>query len=86
MAQARAKKLSTYRDKHFTTIEYEYRGCKYEVTYANGWTVCCTPAWVQHRDAQAEIDEMLDHPTPVRETEHKPIEEQMDEIWEMMGW
>lgn len=86
MAQARAKKIETYRDKHFTTIVYEYRGCKYEVTYANGWQVCCSPAWVQHRDAQADIDEMLDNPKPVAKVECKPIKEQMDEIWEMMGW
>ena len=83
---AKAKKLYTYRDKYFTVIEYKYRGCKYEVEYANGWQVCCTPAWVQHRDEQAKIDEMLDNPKPVARVEHKPIEEQMDEIWEMMGW
>ncbi len=79
---AEAKKLETFRDKYFTTIVYEYRGMKYEVTYSNGWQVCCTPAWVQHRDAQAEIDEMIDNPKKVQET--SPIS--MDEIWEMMGW
>ena len=86
MAKVQAKKIETFRDKYFTTIVYEYRGCKYEVEYANGWQVCCTPAWIQHRDAQAEIDEMLDYPKPIVEVEHKPIQEQMDEIWEMMGW
>ena len=55
-------------------------------TYANGWQVCCSPAWIQHRDAQAEIDEMLDNLKPITIIDHKPIEEQMDEIWEMMGW
>lgn len=82
----KAKKVETYKDRYFTTIVYEYRGCKYEVTYANGWQVCCSPAWIQHRDAQAEIDEMLDNPKPIEAIEYKPIEEQMDEIWEMMGW
>lgn len=86
MAQAKARKVETYRDKYFTTIVYEYRGYKYEVTYANGWQVCCSPAWVQHRDAQADIDKMLDNPKPITIIDHKPIEEQMDEIWEMMGW
>ena len=82
----KAIKKEVYRDKHFTQIVYEYRGCEYEVEYANGWQVCCTPAWIQHRDKQAEIDEMLDNPRPVIAVEHKPIQEQMDEIWEMMGW
>ena len=83
---ARAKKIEAYRDKYFTTIVYEYRGCKYEVQYANGWQICCSPAWIQHRDAQADIDEMLDNPKPITIIDHKPIEEQMDEIWDMMGW
>lgn len=83
---AQAKKIEAYRDKYFTTIVYEYRGCKYEVQYANGWQICCSPAWVQHRDEQEKIDKMLDNPEPIKEVEHKPIEQQMDEIWEMMGW
>lgn len=82
----KAIKKEVFKDKYFTAIVYEYRGCTYEVTYANGWQVCCTPAWIQHRDAQAEIDKMLDNPNPAKPVEHKPIEEQMDEIWEMMGW
>lgn len=86
MEQIKAKKMNTYRDKYFTVIEYEYRGCKYEVKYANGWQVCCTPAWIQHRDEQAKIDEMLDNPKSVIKHEHKSMQEQMDEIWEMMGW
>lgn len=86
MAKAKAKKVETYRDKYFTTIVYEYRGCNYEVTYANGWNVCCSPAWIQHRDAQEKIDNELDNPKPVEKVEHKSVEEQMDEIWEMMGW
>lgn len=84
--KVKAKKVESFKDKYFTTIVYEYRGCKYEVTYANGWQVCCSPAWVQHRNAQADIDEMLDNPKPITIIDHKPIEEQMDEIWEMMGW
>ena len=48
------------REKYFSTVEYEYRGSKYEVTYANGWTVCVTPAWVQHKEAQERIDQIID--------------------------
>lgn len=82
MKDNKAKKVETFRDKYFTTIVYEYRGCKYEVTYANGWQVCCSPAWVQHRNAQAEIDEMIDNPKPT--SDQTQID--LDEIWEMMGW
>lgn len=83
---AKAKKVEAFYDKYFTTIVYEYRGCKYEVTYANGWQVCCTPAWIQHRDAQADIDKMLDNPKPIKKSENKPAQEVLDELWEMMGW
>lgn len=92
MAKAKAKKVETYRDKYFTTIVYEYRGCTYEVTYANGWNVCCSPAWIQHRDEQEKIDNELDNPKPetgisaISGEPIKPIQEQMDEIWKMLGW
>lgn len=86
MKGAKAKKVETYRDKYFTTIVYEYRGSQYEVTYPNGWQVCCSPAWIQHRDEQEKIDEMLDHPKAEPMKNQKTIEEQMDEIWQMMGW
>lgn len=79
-------KKEAFYDKYFTTIVYEYRGCTYEVEYANGHSVCCTPAWIQHRDKQAEIDDMIDNPKPIAEKDIQPIEEQMDEIWEMLGW
>ena len=82
----KAIKKETFRDKYFTTIVYEYRGCTYEVTYANGCQVCCTPAWIQHRDEQAKIDDMIDNPKPLPKKSEKTFDEQMDEIWEMMGW
>lgn len=78
-----AKKIETFRDKYFTAIIYEYRGSRYEVEYANGHQICCSPAWVQHRDAQAKIDEMLDNPKPI-ENNTEVID--LDEIWEMLGW
>jgi hypothetical protein len=77
----KAKKIETFRDKWFTTVVYEYRGEQYEVTYANGSQVCCTPAWVQHRDAQEKIDDMLDNPKTEPDGEIN-----LDEIWEIMGW
>ena len=79
---SKAKKVETYRDKHFTAIVYEYRGMRYEVTYANGWQVCSTPAWIQHRDEQAKIDEMLDN--PVSEKKSNPFS--IDEVYDLMGW
>lgn len=82
---AQAMKIESYRDKYFSTVVYEYRGCKYEVTYSNGWQVCCTPAWIQHKDAQAEIDEMLDNPKQESNPE-KTKNPSFDEIWEMLGW
>lgn len=92
MAKAKAKKIETFRDKYFTAIVYEYRGCRYEVTYANSWQVCCTPAWVQHRDEQAKIDKFLDNPyrkAGISEISGEPLktaQECLDELWEMMGW
>lgn len=80
---AQAKKIETFRDKYFTTIVYEYRGYQYEVEYANGHQICCSPAWIQHRDRQAKIDEMLDNPKPI-ENNTEAID--LDEIWSMMGW
>ena len=77
-----AKKIETFRDKYFTAIVYEYRGCQYEVEYANSHQVCCSPAWVQHRDAQAEIDKKLDNSKAEIETEKIDL----DEIWNIMGW
>lgn len=94
-AKEKAVKLETYRDKHFTTIVYSYRGQTYEVNYPNGWTVCCSPAWVQHRDEQEKIDKMLDNPEPITGISaisgepikhYETFQEEMDEIWEMMGW
>lgn len=77
---AQAKKLNTHHDKYFTHIEYEYRGRKYEVSYANGNQVCCTPPWIQHKDAQAKIDRALDE-NP-HEADGHPFD--LDEIWDIM--
>lgn len=76
------KKKEVFYDKHFTTIVYEYRGMTYEVNYANGTSVCVTPAYIQHRDEQAKIDKLIDD--PIKETEKEPIN--LDDIWELMEW
>ena len=59
------------------------------MTYSSGFsTFKQTPAYIQHREAQTRIDEMLDNPKPVLDTasEIKSFEEQLDEIWEMLEW
>lgn len=80
MAQYKAKKtgITTY-SKYYNYVEYEYRGIKYEVTYPVANTSFCTSARLQHEDAQARIDRMLD-----TKTEAKAIN--ADEIWAMYGW
>lgn len=79
---ATAKRIESFKDKYFTVSVYEYRGRKYEVKYANDWTCCTTPAHIQHRDAQAEIDEAFDNPK--KEAEGKAFD--ANEIWEAYGW
>lgn len=80
----KAKKIASFRDTYSTTVEYEYRGHKYDVTYANSIHYCVTPAHIQHRDAQEKIDKMLD--TPKSEMDNSTFDEQLDEVWEMLGW
>lgn len=75
----KATKVATYRDKYFTSCTFEYRGHTYDVTYANGISVCCTPAHIQHSDAQERIDKLID--TPAQKAE--PID--WDEIFEMIN-
>lgn len=65
--------------KYSNTVEYEYKGHKYDVVFARDCSYCCTPAHIQHRDAQERIDKMLES-----KNEEKPID--MNEIWELMGW
>lgn len=80
------KKIEVHKDRYFSQVVYEYRGHRYEVEYANGWQICCTPAWIQHRDAQAKIDGLIDNPKPMPQKVDKTAAEQMDEIYDMLGW
>ena len=82
MKEHKPRKIDTFIDKYFSTVVYEYRGMTYEVEYANGMNCCCTPAYIQHRDAQAKIDASVENPKPNREAQ--PID--LDEIWKMLGW
>ena len=74
---------------YYWESEFEYRGQTYTVTYSSGFSAFKqTPAYIQHREAQARIDKMLDNPKPIVKpmAEVKPFENQLDEIWEMLGW
>jgi len=82
MPANKAKKVETFYGKYSNTVVYEYRGRTYEVEYANGWNYCCTPASVQHRDAQEKIDNALDN----RKDEGTANPFDMDEVWNILGW
>ena len=62
MTTEKARKTGfTCRNRGYSTfVEYEYRGRKYEVEYSNCFNYYCTPAWVQHRNSQAEIDREIE--------------------------
>lgn len=84
------KKKAVYRDKYFTHIEYEYRGHTYEVEYANGINICCTPAYIQHREAQADIDKAIesgnaDKPLTKEYKYEGSAQEGFDFFWRMVN-
>ncbi len=88
MKQPKAKKIHTMGTPYYWESEFEYRGQTYTVTYSSGFSALKqTPAYIQHREAQARIDEILDNPKPVSESvSEMSFDEQLDEIWEMLGW
>ena len=89
MTQPKAKRVCTMGTPYYWESEFEYRGQTYTVTYSSGFSAFKqTPAYIQHREAQARIDEMLDNSKTVSEpvSEIKSFDEQIDEIWEMLGW
>lgn len=89
MTQPKAKKICTMGTPYYWESDFEYRGQTYTVAYSSGFSAFKqTPAYIQHREAQARIDEMLDNPEPVQSVSEikQSFEEQLDEIWEMMGW
>lgn len=79
------KTYGTGYNRDFVYLEYEYRGYKYEV-YENRAKGNEPLSW-QHKNEQARIDRLI----ALKEMDKnqkgvKPFEEQMDEIWEMLGW
>ena len=89
MTQPKAKKICTMGTPYYWESDFEYRGQTYTVTYSSGFSAFKqTPAYIQHREAQARIDEMLDKPEPVQSVSDikQSFKEQLDEIWEMLGW
>ena len=86
MGQYKAKRVYTAGTPYYWESEFEYRGEYYTVTYSSGFTTFKqTPAYIQHREAQERIDEMIDNPKSVSEI-NPSFEKQLDEIWEMLGW
>ena len=81
MTQHKATKIRTYHDKNMDHVEYEYRGRKYEVTYAKAWTMSITPAKVQHRDAQARIDAEIE----AEKNKGRDAQEGLDLFFEYFG-
>lgn len=89
MAQEKAKKLCTMGTPYYWESDFEYRGQVYTVTYSSSFSSFKQiPAFMQHREAQARIDAMLDNSKTVSEpvAEIKSFDEQLDEVWEMLGW
>ena len=85
MKQYKAKKVCTMGTPYYWESEFEYRGQHYTVTYSSGFSAFKqTQAYIQHREAQARIDKMLDNPKQEIKQETKPFD--IDEIWEMLGW
>lgn len=63
MAAYKAKKLFTIGNQYYWESEFEYRGQRYTVEYSSRYTTFIKkPANVQHKEAQARIDKLLDNP------------------------
>lgn len=76
------------RDKYSDHVEYEYRGRKYEVEYAKGFTYCCTNPAVQHKIAQEKIDEEIEREARQAEKEVRyedTAEYGFDLFWEYVN-
>lgn len=81
---AKAKYICTMGGQYYWDCLFEYRGHEYEVHYSSGYSaIKQTPAHIQHREAQARIDRMIDNPKPV---EVRQGGFDADEIFELLGW
>ena len=50
-----------YYEKFSTFVEYSYKGHKYEVEYPNSIDYCITAPSIQHKLAQENIDDKINH-------------------------
>lgn len=73
--KAKATGFKVKNRQYSTFVEYEYRGEKYEVEYANDFTYWVTSPKVQHEQAQARIDKDLDSPKPNKEYKYEDTAE-----------
>lgn len=60
MEKYRATKLYTMYGEFSNVVTYEYRGHQYDVEYPNSIFYCCTPAHIQHKDKQDNIDKLIE--------------------------
>lgn len=86
MTGCKAVKKDTYYGKYSNTVVYEYRGRTYEVEYATCFTYCVTPAHIQHKDAQAKIDAIIEkEQNGIAEAEaHEDVNEALDKFFQFL--
>ena len=77
------KKLFTMYGKHSNIVTYEYKGKQYDVEYATDYTYCVTPAHIQHKDAQAKIDKIIEQES---KPEQPKEEFDINAIYSLLGW
>ena len=81
--KAKATGFKVKNRQYSTIVEYEYRGKKYEVEYANDFTYYVTSPKVQHEQAQAMIDKELDSSNVKKEYRYEDTAEYGFELfWE----
>lgn len=59
----KAKKICTMGNAFYWESIFEYRGHEYTVKYSSGYTtIKQIPAIIQHKQAQARIDDLIENP------------------------
>ena len=76
------KKVFTMYGKYSNVVTYQYRGSQYDVEYSNCFTYCCTPAYIQHRDAQAKIDKAIEAEKQPKKEVNQDIQAALDYFFE----
>jgi len=77
----KAKKVRTTYGMYYNIVEYEYRGYKYKVEYANGSSYCVSDPRAQHECEQARIDQMIESK---KRNETKQLCSTVDEALDML--